>query len=77
MQRTFAIVKPDAFAAGHTAAILTKIQESGLRIVAIKTLHLSNGQAEGFYNVHRERPFFKLARHLHERGSGVAHRARG
>jgi nucleoside-diphosphate kinase len=59
MQRTFAIVKPDAFAAGHTAAILTKIQESGLRIVAIKTLHLSNGQAEGFYNVHRERPFFK------------------
>ncbi|MBL9100312.1 MAG: nucleoside-diphosphate kinase [Myxococcales bacterium] len=59
MQRTFAIVKPDAFAAGHTPAILTKIAESGLRIVAIKTLHLSTTQAEGFYYVHKERPFFR------------------
>lgn len=58
MQRTFAIVKPDAFADGHTAAILNKIHESGLRIVAIKTLHLSTTQAQGFYAVHKERPFF-------------------
>jgi nucleoside-diphosphate kinase len=58
MQRTFAIIKPDAVAAGHTAAILTKINESGLRIAAIKTLQLSTLQAQGFYAVHRERPFF-------------------
>jgi nucleoside-diphosphate kinase len=58
MQRTFAIIKPDAVAAGHTAGILTKIQESGLKIVAIKTLRLGTTQAQGFYHVHRERPFF-------------------
>jgi nucleoside-diphosphate kinase len=58
MQRTFAIIKPDAVAAAHTAGILTKIQESGLRIVAIKTLRLSTAQAQGFYAVHKDRPFF-------------------
>ena len=58
MQRTLALVKPDAFAAGHAGAILAKIQESGLTIVATKTLHLTRRQAEGFYYVHAERPFF-------------------
>lgn len=58
MQRTFAIVKPDAFAAGHVGAILAHIQESGLSVKAVKTLHLSDTQARGFYHVHKERPFF-------------------
>lgn len=58
MQRTFAVIKPDAVAAGHQSAILSRIQEEGLRIVAMKSLRLSKAQAEGFYHVHAERPFF-------------------
>ena len=58
MERTFAIIKPDACAAGHAGAIIARIQGSGLRLVACKTLHLTRKQAEGFYYVHRERPFF-------------------
>ncbi|MEZ4430499.1 MAG: nucleoside-diphosphate kinase [Nannocystaceae bacterium] len=59
MQRTFAIIKPDAYAAGHQGAILARIQQEGLRLVALKTLHLSPAQARGFYHVHKERPFFQ------------------
>jgi len=58
MQRTLALVKPDAFAAGHQGAIVAKIQESGLSVVAIKSLHLTRAQVEGFYHVHKARPFF-------------------
>jgi len=58
MQRTLALIKPDAFAAGHAGAITAKIQGSGLRVLALKTLHLTKGQAEGFYDVHKARPFF-------------------
>ena len=58
MQRTLALIKPDAQAAGHHGAIIARIQESGLRVVALKTLHLTRAQAEGFYHVHAERPFF-------------------
>ena len=59
MQRTFAIIKPDAYAAGHQGAILARIQQEGLRLVALKTLHLSPAQARGFYHVHKEQPFFQ------------------
>lgn len=58
MQRTLALIKPDAYAAGHQGAIAAKIQENGLRILAIKSLHLTRAEAEGFYHVHKERPFF-------------------
>lgn len=58
MQRTLALVKPDAYAAGHAGAILAKIQESGLSVVGARSLHLTRAQAEGFYHVHKERPFF-------------------
>jgi nucleoside-diphosphate kinase len=58
MQRTFAAIKPDAVAAGHQGAILSAIQESGLKIVALRSLRLSETQAKGFYHVHAERPFF-------------------
>lgn len=58
MQRTFAVIKPDAVAAGSQGAILARIQESGLKLVAAKSLRLSEEQAKGFYHVHAERPFF-------------------
>ena len=58
LQRTFSIVKPDAVRAGHTGAILAEIDKAGFRIVAIKKQSISKAQAEGFYDVHRERPFF-------------------
>jgi nucleoside-diphosphate kinase len=58
LQRTFSIVKPDAVRAGNTGAILAEIAKAGFRIVAIKKLSISKTQAQGFYYVHRERPFF-------------------
>ena len=58
MERTFAIIKPDAFAAGHTGAILQRIEQAGFQIRAMRLVHLTRAQAEGFYAVHRERPFF-------------------
>ncbi|HUA83445.1 MAG TPA: nucleoside-diphosphate kinase [Bryobacteraceae bacterium] len=58
MERTFAIIKPDAVAAGQTGEILAIIQKLGLRIVGMKMKRLSQLEAEGFYAVHRERPFY-------------------
>ena len=58
MERTLAIVKPDAVANGVTGKILTRIQKEGFRVVAMRQMHLTRAQAEGFYAVHRERPFF-------------------
>ena len=58
MQTTFAIIKPDAVKAGHTGKIIQRIEEAGFRICAMQLRHLSKGDAEGFYAVHRERPFF-------------------
>ena len=55
---TFAIIKPDAVRAGHTGNIIQRINEKGFRLRAMKALHLTLKQAEGFYAVHRERPFF-------------------
>lgn len=58
MERTFAIIKPDAFKAGNAGKIITRIYAEGFRIVGLKKLYLSKKEAEGFYYVHRERPFF-------------------
>ena len=58
MERTLAIIKPDAVAAKHTGRILQRIEEAGFQIRAMRMLHLSVPEAEGFYAVHRERPFF-------------------
>jgi len=58
MQRTLSIVKPDAVAKNVIGEIYTRFERAGLRIVAARMLHLSREQAEGFYAVHRERPFF-------------------
>jgi nucleoside-diphosphate kinase len=57
-QRTFSIVKPDAVRSGFTGAILAEIDRAGFRIVAIKKAAISKAQAEGFYAVHKEKPFF-------------------
>jgi nucleoside-diphosphate kinase len=57
-QRTFSIIKPDAVRKGHTAAILAEIEKAGFQIAAIKKQSISRPQAEGFYAVHKERPFF-------------------
>jgi nucleoside-diphosphate kinase len=56
--RTFSIVKPDAVAAGHTGAILEALEAAGFRIVAMRMVRMTKAEAEGFYAVHRERPFF-------------------
>lgn len=58
LERTFGIIKPDAVSKGHTGSILALIEQNGFRIVAMKTLRLSRRDAEGFYAVHKERPFF-------------------
>jgi nucleoside-diphosphate kinase len=57
-QRTFSIIKPDAVRKGYTGAILAEIEKAGFKIVAIKRLSISKQQAEGFYHVHAQRPFF-------------------
>ncbi|MBW2390565.1 MAG: nucleoside-diphosphate kinase [Deltaproteobacteria bacterium] len=57
-ERTFGIIKPDAVAAGNAGKILARIEESGLSIVAMKLMRLGEAQAQGFYAVHKERPFF-------------------
>jgi len=58
MERTFAIIKPDAIERKIAGAILERIEAAGFRIIGMKKIHLTKAQAEGFYYVHRERPFF-------------------
>jgi nucleoside-diphosphate kinase len=58
MERTFAIIKPDAVERGLAGQILSRIEEKGFKIVGMKKIQLSLSQAQGFYYVHKERPFF-------------------
>ncbi len=58
MERTFAIIKPDAVEGGKIGRILARIEEAGFTIRAMRLQHLTKREAEGFYAVHRERPFF-------------------
>jgi nucleoside-diphosphate kinase len=58
LERTFAIIKPDAVKAGQQGDILSRIQKAGFKIVALKTMRLTKDEAGGFYAVHKERPFF-------------------
>ena len=58
LERTLSIIKPDATRRNLTGAVNERLEKAGLRIVAQKRLHLSRAQAEAFYEVHRERPFF-------------------
>ena len=59
VERTFAIIKPDAVGRGLTGDILSRIHAAKFQVVAIKSMRLTKEEAEGFYAVHRERPFFK------------------
>jgi nucleoside-diphosphate kinase len=59
VERTLAIIKPDAVSAGKTGAILTHLEREGFRVAGLKKLRLSLEQARAFYAVHRERPFYE------------------
>ncbi len=59
MQTTFAIIKPDAVQSGFIGKIIQRIEEAGFRLRAVQLRHLSKKDAQGFYAVHRERPFFE------------------
>lgn len=58
MELTFAIIKPDAVRARHAGRIIQRIEDEGFQIRAMRLVHLTKREAEGFYAVHRERPFF-------------------
>ena len=58
MERTFAMIKPDATTRGLCGRILSRIEEEGFEVLGMRLVHMSKAQAEGFYAVHRERPFF-------------------
>ena len=68
MERTLAIIKPDAVAARRAGRIIQRIEEAGFAIKAMRLLHLSTREAEGFYAVHRERPFFDSLTKFMSRG---------
>ncbi|HEY5649177.1 MAG TPA: nucleoside-diphosphate kinase [Nitrospiria bacterium] len=57
-ERTLAIIKPDAVSRGASGEIITRYEKNGFSIIALKKMHLNKTQAEGFYHVHKERPFF-------------------
>ena len=57
-EKTLTIIKPDAVGAGNASKILAHLEAEGFRILGVKLLHLSRGQARAFYEVHRERPFY-------------------
>ena len=59
MERTFAIIKPDAVARGQAGLILAMVEASGFKLRALRMLQMTQAHAEGFYAVHRERPFFR------------------
>ena len=72
MEQTLAIVKPDGVSRGLIGAVIQRIEERGLKIVAMKMLHMSRAQAQGFYAVHRERPFFNDLTAFMSSGPAVA-----
>lgn len=57
-ERTLSIIKPDAVGSNHIGNIITRFEKAGLKVVAAKMAHLSQSEAQGFYAVHKERPFF-------------------
>lgn len=72
LERTFAIIKPDAVSRNLQGEILARIHKAGFTIVAIKSMRLSRQEAEGFYAVHRERPFFSELTNFMSSGKLIA-----
>ena len=72
LQRTFAIIKPDAVSRGLQGEILSRINKAGFQIVAIKSMRLTKEEAGGFYAVHKERPFFGELTDFMSSGKNVA-----
>jgi nucleoside-diphosphate kinase len=65
LERTLSIVKPDGVEGNHIGEVYRRFEQAGLAVIAARMLHLSQREAEGFYAVHRERPFFKdLVRYM-------------
>jgi nucleoside-diphosphate kinase len=71
-QRTFSIIKPDAMRKGYAGAIVAEFDKAGFKIVGVKKLFLSKSQAEGFYHVHAQRPFFDSLTTFMSSGSIIA-----
>ena len=65
-ERTFSIIKPDAVKAGKAGQILARIEKAGFKLVALRMRHLTKAEAEGFYHVHKARPFFGSLVRLHD-----------
>ena len=77
MERTLAIIKPDAVERQLAGRIVQRIEEAGFRIRAMRLVRLTKREAEGFYAVHRERPFFAGLTDFMSSGPAVVHGARG
>jgi len=58
MERTLSIIKPDGVSRGLIGEVIRRLEKNGLKVIAAKMIHMSNRQAEGFYAVHKDRPFF-------------------
>jgi nucleoside-diphosphate kinase len=71
MEKTLAIIKPDAVARGLIGEIIKRLETSGLRIIAMKMLRMTKSQAEGFYAVHRDKPFFESLTEFMSSGPAV------
>jgi nucleoside-diphosphate kinase len=71
-ERTLAIVKPDGVAAGQVGKVLARIEAEGLKLVALRLVRLARADAEGFYAVHRQRPFFEALTTFMSSGPAVA-----
>ena len=71
MQKTLAIIKPDGVKRGLIGEVIQRLEKNQLPIVAMKMVHMSKSQAEGFYAVHRERPFFESLTHFMSSGPCV------
>lgn len=77
MERTLSIVKPDGVARGLVGEVVRRLEATGLKIIAMKMIHLNKAQAEGFYAVHRQRPFFSSLTDFMSSGPAVVMVAAG